>query len=151
MKKETKDYFSKRRVCALLTVIILIANMFSPYGVLINPSYASGPADGEPYFILKLHEVEEDITKLPDDPGEWPPDSYYFYYDYANGDCDTPEESVHVITMDLIIKCADNVNQGVICLQIPSSLITPVFENSKGAGKNKVYWLEDTNDWGKFR
>lgn len=43
---ETKEfkYLTKKRICALMTVIIMIMNLFSPYGILINTVQA---ADGQ--------------------------------------------------------------------------------------------------------
>lgn len=46
METEIKKHFRPKRICALLTVIIIIANLFSPYGVLMNNTiYAAEPAE----------------------------------------------------------------------------------------------------------
>lgn len=40
MKQKATFKFTKKKTCAFLTLIIMILNMFSPYGVLIDYVYA---------------------------------------------------------------------------------------------------------------
>lgn len=49
-----KGYFIKKRGIAIFIVFIIIANLFSPYEILLNESYAANPADSEPYFKNNL-------------------------------------------------------------------------------------------------
>ena len=56
---------------------MMIANMFSPYGVLMHTSYAATIAAGEPYYELSIREIVNS-----DNEDEWTDETYYYYYDY---------------------------------------------------------------------
>ena len=76
---ETKRFqmLTKKRICALITLLIMIINMFSPYRLLINTVHAAEqmPSPGEPYWKLKLLPVIEGTD-------EWD----YYYYDIDEED-----------------------------------------------------------------
>ena len=91
------DFFTKKRTCALITLLVIILNMFSPYGALINVSNAASPIeDNLPYFELYLHSVD-----ASGDYDDWDNDTLYYYYDY-DPDTDTPEtySGTKIVTMD---------------------------------------------------
>ena len=117
MEIERKRYFTRKRFFALLTILVMIVNIFSPYSVLINTSYAADLQAGEAYFTLKLHEVE-DITDPNLSEEDWSEDTMNYYFEYAYGKVDTIEESTtHIVTMDLIIKGSSTSNQAALNIQ----------------------------------
>ena len=50
--KEKTKFFTKTKICALMLLVAIITNMFSPYSVLLQESQAATPAAGEPYYEL---------------------------------------------------------------------------------------------------
>ena len=100
-----------KRIYALVTLIIMILNLFSPYGELINTVFAA-PATGEPYYRLTLLKPSDN----PDPDAEDIDDAtYYYYYDYMNGTVDTPEEEQsRAIVMELSIEGCNSVNSADI-------------------------------------
>ena len=144
------DFFTKKRTWALITLLVLILNMFSPYGILINISNAASPIeDNLPYFELYLHSVD-----ASGDYDDWDDDTYYYYYDY-DPDTDTPEtySGTKIVTMDISIKNGTTVtglNAGNIKLKYDSSIMTPIVEVNTGTNKKPVWELQlpDTmEDW----
>ena len=105
---ELNEYFSKRRICALITLIIMLLNTFSPYGVLFNKSYAATPEAGKAYFKMSI--MQPGDPDADDDDG-----TYYYYFDYINGNVDTPDESQsRAIVINLSIEGCSSVNAGDI-------------------------------------
>ena len=144
MEKSVKNYTFKKRICALLTVLVLFLNMFSPYGVLMNKSYAGSPADDEPYFVMKIHSID-DINTVDED--DWSDDTWEYYWDYSYSKVDTPEESTnHFITMDLIIKGGTNVNTGSISFSFDSTKIIPAYSYNAGSSRNPNWQIETSID-----
>ena len=144
MERETKEYFGKKRFWALVLVITIIANMFSPYGMLFNTSYASNlPPDGKPYFELAIHPVNKNLTV---DDEEWDDDTGMYFYDYCAdkplNPADTPEENkTRIISIDLKIRRDVNVAEGTIRLNYDSSILKPTVEDTTGSGKNKKTFM----------
>lgn len=144
MEKSVKNYTFKKRICALLTVLVLFLNMFSPYGVLMNKSYAGSPADDEPYFVMKIHSID-DINTVDED--DWSDDTWEYYWDYSYSKVDTPEESTnHFITMDLIIRGGTNVNTGSISFSFDSTKIIPAYSYNAGSSRNPNWQIETSID-----
>jgi len=146
MERETKEYFGKKRFWALVLVITIIANMFSPYGMLFNTSYASNlPPDGKPYFELAIHPVNKNLTV---DDEEWDDDTGMYFYDYCAdkplNPADTPEENkTRIISIDLKIRRDVNVAEGTIRLNYDSSILKPTVEDTTGSGKNKKTFMTE--------
>ena len=53
MKIVENEFTKNKKIYALVILIIMISNLFSPYGVLANKVLAA-PATGEPYYRLTL-------------------------------------------------------------------------------------------------
>lgn len=142
MDKEVRNYMTKKRICALLTVLVLLINMFSPYSVLINKSYAASPTDGEPYFTIKLHQID-DINTVDED--DWSEDTWDYYWDYNYAIVDTPEESTnHFVTIDLIINGGTNVNTGMISFAFDNTKLIPAYYYNAGSSR-KPDWRVETS------
>ncbi len=149
METKTGGYFTKKRLCAILMVLIMIIQLFSPYSVLTKNTYAQVPdgiSEGEPYYVLKIRPIDSEDTSEDD----WELDeTSYYYYDYVTtGEAESIEESTeHVIFIDLIIRGSDKVNAGDINLIYDSTKLIPVHESYSGTGKKKTYFLEDANEF----
>ena len=144
MKSKISNFFTKKRMVALITTIIIILETFSPYSILIRKSYAGEPASGEPYYQLSIREFDDTA-----DEDNWSDENYYYYYDYYRGDIEDIENytGTRVIFIDLSINGCDTVNAGDINLKYDGSKLIPVHESYKGAGKNKVYFLENASEF----
>ena len=146
METKVKEFFTKKRTCALLTVLVLILQMFSPYSVLMNKVYAAEPAAGEPYFELAIHPI--DASGAYDD---WDEDTSYYYYDY-DPDTDTLEtySGTRVVLVDLVLKGSTTVNSAAISLKYDSTKMTPSMEVNVGTKKNPRYEMQDATDFADF-
>ena len=111
MKIAENEFTKNKKIYALVILIIMISNLFSPYGVLTNKVFAV-PATGEPYYRLTLLKPSDN----PDPDAEDIDDAtYYYYYDYMNGTVDTPEEEQsRAIVMELSIEGCNSVNSADI-------------------------------------
>ena len=111
MKIVENEFTKNKKIYALVILIIMISNLFSPYGVLANKVLAA-PATGEPYYRLTLLKPSDN----PDPDAEDIDDAtYYYYYDYMNGMVDTPEEKqARAIVMELSIEGCNSVNSADI-------------------------------------
>ena len=111
MKIAENEFTKNKKIYALVILIIMISNLFSPYGVLTNKVFAA-PATGEPYYRLTLLKPSDN----PDPDAEDIDDAtYYYYYDYMNGMVDTPEEDQsRAIVMELSIEGCNSVNSADI-------------------------------------
>ena len=111
MKIAENEFTKNKKIYALVILIIMISNLFSPYGVLANKVFAA-PATGEPYYRLTLLKPSDN----PDPDAEDIDDAtYYYYYDYMNGTVDTPEEDQsRAIVMELSIEGCNSVNSADI-------------------------------------
>ena len=147
--EEIKNYFTKNRLIAWLTILVIISNLFLPYSVLAaevenEPNAQSdetGLQPGEAYFVLKLNEVQDPSTNWDD----WTIGTklYYFEYDKEMTGFDNPEDSTtHAIAVDLLVKGSSTANQAALNLKFDGSKITPSYEESSGRGSSKKYWME---------
>ena len=138
METKLKVNFTRKQICALLTVIMIIANIFSPYGLLNNNSYAAEPAAGEPYYKLSLRGIVNS-----DDPDQWDLETCYYYYDFYRGNVESKEESTtHVVFVDLIMEGTDTINSGDIYLQYDNSKLLAAQESYTGSFSKK-YFIEN--------
>ncbi len=147
--EEIKNYFTKNRLIAWLTILVIISNLFLPYSVLAaevenEPNAQSdetGLQPGEAYFVLKLNEVQDPSTNWDDWTIGTKP--YYFEYDKEMTGFDNPEDSTtHAIAVDLLVKGSSTANQAALNLKFDGSKITPSYEESSGRGSSKKYWME---------
>ena len=77
--KEKTKFFTKTKICALMLLVAIITNMFSPYSVLLQESQAATPAAGEPYYELSIRPID-DVNTVDED--NWTDETYYYYYDF---------------------------------------------------------------------
>ncbi|MDE5830579.1 MAG: bacterial Ig-like domain-containing protein [Clostridia bacterium] len=121
---------TKKKLTALLTVFVIIANLFAPYSVLA----ARDP--GEPYIKATLHSIMD----LEGDD-EWWEDTYTlnYYYDYFNGSTisgapypdidDYKESKVHLVTIDFTLEnLQKDVNAFSLGLKLDTSVLIPAYE-----------------------
>lgn len=155
---------SKKKLTALLTVLVIIANLFAPYSVLAD---SSNRGSDEPYIELYLHPIQ-DITKITE--AEWNEDTQNYYYDYWNYQPDYPDvetidqSKVHLLTFDLIMKnVVQNVQTTSLNLKFDNSILEAAYSDSWTTGggrgqpivnhkmvKNDVSELEDFVELGKW-
>ena len=62
--KEKTKFFTKTKICALMLLVAIITNMFSPYSVLLQESQAATPAAGEPYYELAIRPIDDKLMKI---------------------------------------------------------------------------------------
>ena len=111
MKIVENEFTKNKKIYALVILIIMISNLFSPYGVLANKVLAA-PATGEPYYRLTLLKPSDNPNPDAEDIDDA---TYYYYYDYMNGMVDTPEEKqARAIVMELSIEGCNSVNSADI-------------------------------------
>ena len=111
MKIAENEFTKNKKIYALVILIIMISNLFSPYGVLANKVLAA-PATGEPYYRLTLLKPSDNPNPDAEDIDDA---TYYYYYDYMNGMVDTPEEKqARAIVMELSIEGCNSVNSADI-------------------------------------
>ena len=139
---ETKRFqmLTKKRICALITLLIMIINMFSPYRLLINTVHAAEqmPSPGEPYWKLKLLPVIEGTD-------EWD----YYYYDIDEED-PADYTGPKYIFMELSIEECTTVNAATIYLKYDKNKVTPKSEVNIGTNKKPVWVMQDPTsvaDW----
>ena len=144
MNTETKKYCIKKKIFAITILIVFLMDMMSPYSVLFKKVMAATPSDGEPYYTMKIHKID-DINSVDED--DWTDDTYQYYWDYSQGTVDTPEEGTnHLITIDLIISGGTNVNTGCISFSFDKTKLIPAYESYTGSGKKKKYFIETSID-----
>ena len=140
--KEKTKFFTKTKICALMLLVAIITNMFSPYSVLLQESQAATPAAGEPYYELAIRPID-DISKVDED--SWTDETYYYYYDYYQGTVDTTDNysGTRVVFIDLKVKGSSTVNGADINLKYDNSKLIPAQESYTGSGKNKKYFIQN--------
>lgn len=154
MEEKTRYTFTKKRTCALLTVIIMILNMFSPYGVLMHQVQAAEPLAGEPYYELSILKPSTDASYIdtiysPDDDAA----TFWYYWDYMTGNAASIAESTtRAVVVQLKIKGCSTVNSGVINLWYDNSMLTPTYQKTTMVGRPPVatYSLADASDLSEF-
>lgn len=142
MESKVRQGWNKKRICALLTLIIIIANMFSPYGVLFkNRTYAKEPAAGEPYFTLTLQAVNSNPDS--DTWDEEDEHSQYYYYDYDPDIYPTLEDYINDSEARRAVSITLNVSGTAIqgggaSLKFNTSKLIPAVERVKGSRKEST-------------
>ena len=132
---ETKEFkiLTRKRILALI-------QMFSPYGILVNSSYAAEekPQPGEPYWKLKLLPIIEGSN-------EWD----YYYYDI---DEEAPEDYTgkRYIFMELSIEECTTVTGATIYLKYDTSMMTPKMEVNVGTNKKPIWEMQDPSTVGEW-
>lgn len=119
---ETKKRIIDRKLIALLTMFMILIDMFSPLGVIFAET--TPPVDGKPYITVKLHSIQDSNTDLDnmDD------DTANYYFEYANGYVDNVDESTkHMVTIDLIMSgnLANTSNAFAASMKYDSSILIP--------------------------
>ena len=144
MRGKTTTKFRRKRICALLTLLIMIANMFSPYSVLMKTVEAAEPGPGEPYFKLSMPVIDTS----PENPDDWDEATTYYYYDY-DPDSETPEtyEGQRIVLMTLTVHGNSTVIGGDIFFTYDSTKLTPVQETNVGTKKKPVYEMQDATSF----
>lgn len=150
MDEKPKRFFTRKRTLSLLTVIVMIINMFSPYGVLNNTLQAAESSSDEPYFILKIPPID-DINEVPN-PEDWQyEETWKYYYEFDQERVDTPQEStIHVVTMQLIIRGGKNVNTGEIQFKFNKEKLIPACEIEKRVNAKKQKFMEEAEELEDF-
>ena len=140
--KEKTKFFTKTKICALMLLVAIITNMFSPYSVLLQESKAATPAAGEPYYELSIRPID-DVNTVDED--NWTDETYYYYYDYYQGTVDTTDNysGTRVVFIDLKVKGSSTVNGADINLKYDNSKLIPAQESYTGSGKNKKYFIQN--------
>ncbi len=140
--KEKTKFFTKTKICALMLLVAIITNMFSPYSVLLQESQAATPAAGEPYYELSIRPID-DVNTVDED--NWTDETYYYYYDYYQGTVDTTDNysGTRVVFIDLKVKGSTTVNGADINLKYDNSKLIPAQESYTGSGKNKKYFIQN--------
>ena len=140
--KEKNKFFTKTKICALMLLVAIITNMFSPYSVLLLESQAVTPAAGEPYYELSIRPID-DVNTVDED--NWTDETYYYYYDYYQGTFDTTDNysGTRVVFIDLKVKGCSTVNGADINLKYDNSKLIPAQESYTGSGKNKKYFIQN--------
>ena len=140
--KEKTKFFTKTKICALMLLVAIITNMFSPYSVLLQESQAATPAAGEPYYELSIRPID-DVNTVDED--NWTDETYYYYYDYYQGTVDTTDNysGTRVVFIDLKVKGSSTVNGADINLKYDNSKLIPAQESYTGTGKNKKYFIQN--------
>ena len=140
--KEKTKFFTKTKICALMLLVAIITNMFSPYSVLLQESQAATPAAGEPYYELSIRPID-DVNTVDED--NWTDETYYYYYDYYQGTVDTTDNysGTRVVFIDLKVKGSSTVNGADINLKYDNSKLIPAQESYTGSGKNKKYFIQN--------
>ncbi len=147
---------TKKKLTALFTVFVIIANLFAPYSVLAER------ASDDPYMEVYMHPVE-DISQKPD-PSDWSEDTLMYYYDVydslANDNpsydiSDVSESKEHLVTFDFIIKNVEkNINAYGLNIKFDTSVLEPAFIKEvivKQGLKNKKYYpLTVTSEFNDF-
>ncbi len=146
---EVKEFLTKKRICALLTSLIIILEMFSPYGVLINKVHAATTPDStKPYFELSLEAV--DLNPASTDSSKWDDATSYYFYDF-DPDTDTFEtySGTKAILIDVRIKNGTTVNKlntGNIKLSYDTSKLIAAQEVNVGTKRNPIYEIQPAEE-----
>lgn len=137
---------TKKKLTALLTVFVIIANLFAPYSVL-----AADRLNDLPYIEASLQQVQEvDPTVQNPRPTDWNQATKNYYYDYINRKKDSGapypwittvgDSKVHLITVDFTIKnVAKNPNALTMALKFDTSILTPAYPGT--------ITIEDEETW----
>lgn len=156
MERVTKAKMRKIKLIALFTIFVIIANMFSPYGILVGEvlaASASGIPEGKPYLVFQMDPID-DITTVPED--DWSDATWEYYYDYWKYDTakypvDTPEESrSRVVTIRAIVTNGVNINTGCMKFAFDYTKLIPAVEKSEKSGRKTLYYMEETTDINDF-
>lgn len=141
---KTEVISKKKRIYALITALIMLLNMFSPYGILIHEVQAA-IANGEPYYELKLLKPGDPNASDVDDA------TYYYYYDYMNFKANTPDEAqTRGVVVQLSLKGNDKINAGSISLKYDSSKITPSYEKETRSGRLTIKEFVEAETYSDF-
>ena len=139
---------SKEKICALLTSLVIVLEMFSPYGILIDEVKAA-VTDDNPYFKLSIEKID-----ASGDPDDWDDATSNYYYDFdSSTDTVDTYSGTRLITLDVLIencKKFTNLNAENISLIYDSSVLEPIVEVNVGTKKKPVYELqtpESIDDW----
>lgn len=122
-----KTSFFKRKLWALLTIFVIIANMFSPWGPFISEVLAA-IGENEPYFLMELEQpgAIDDEDNWSDNDWEW------YYFEYNDGAVDTPEECTkHFVTVNLKVIGGANVNSYAIKFKFDNTVLMPYYKQKK--------------------
>ena len=140
--KEKNKFFTKTKICALMLLVAIITNMFSPYSVLLQESQAATPAAGEPYYELSIRPID-DVNTVDED--NWTDETYYYYYDYYREAVDTTDDysGTRIVFIDLKVKGCSTVNGADINLKYDNSKLIPAQESYTGSGRNKKYFIQN--------
>lgn len=142
-------YITKQRICALMTLLAFIINIFSPYGLLLQSTYATNeqkPQPGEPYYKLSITPIDGTV---PYD--DWDDATNYYYYDF-DPDTDTIEtyNGTRLITMTLTVNGCNTVNAGTIYFKYDSNKLIPASEVNKGTNKKPIWVIEEAETYEDF-
>ena len=143
MGSQISEKFTKNRICALLTLLIMIANLFSPYSVLVNNTYATVPPSGEPYFKLRMATIDSS-----GDYSSWSDDTLYYYYDYDEK-TDTPETYTgdRIIKFYLTLQGSSYISGGAISLKYDTNKLIPAEEGQMKVGKYFVPFVQQATSF----
>lgn len=159
--KVEKTKIRKIKLIALFTIFIIIANMFSPYGILINEvlaASASSIPEGEPYFILELEKPQDPSTLEVDADGyftfeDWNDATQLYYtqlYD-EDGSVETIEDCTeHGVRVNLYVTGGKGVNTVCMKMKLKNDDIVPAYSTSSGRGTKKKVWMEPASDFSDF-
>lgn len=144
METKISKILTQKRIMSLIMALIMIINMFSPYGILISNSYAAEekPQPGEPYWKLKLQPLEEGSDA-------WD----YYYYDLAEGEDPNTYTGTKYVFMDLSIEECTTVIGATIYLKYDKSKLIPKAEVNIGSNKRPQCVIQDPtsmDDWGGY-
>lgn len=141
--KETS--FFKKRLCAILTIFVIMANMLSPYGIFASEVLAA-IGENEPYFILQLEQPGDinDENSWSDNDWEW------YYWEYNDGSVDTPQECTsHFVTVNVLLAGGSNINGTAIKFWFDSSILQPKYKK-KSKGKWAFFDATSFDEIGSF-
>lgn len=119
--------FFKKRLCAILTILVIMANILSPYGIFASEVFAAIGAD-EPYFILQVEQPGD-----PNDENSWSDNDWeWYYWEYNEGDVATPDECTsHFVTVNVLLAGGKNVNGAAMKFWFDSSVLQPKYKKKQ--------------------
>ena len=143
-----KEFFTRKRISALLLILVMLFELFSPYSVLRNKAYATETPDpSKPYFELALESVD---FNPPEDSRKWSDATSYYFYDF-DSDTDTFEtySGTKAVLIDVKIKngtTVNGLNAGNIKLSYDTTKLIPATEVNVGTKKNPIYELQQADE-----
>ena len=143
-----KEFFTRKRISALLLILVMLFELFSPYSVLRNKAYAAETPDpSKPYFELALESVD---FNPPEDSRKWSDATSYYFYDF-DSDTDTFEtySGTKAVLIDVKIKngtTVNGLNAGNIKLSYDTTKLIPATEVNVGTKKNPIYELQQADE-----